>query len=355
MQIKGWYWKWSGVLILLYVFTAGLLVPLNPGITEVTPFSHRCGTSANIDIQGYNTRFDAAKTIEAWLVLDSSYALRQDNVEVLGPTRLKVVFDLPAHLPIEALVTDVNLVINSDNDGAFVRPSAVTIAQPAIDLKQGQMAWTENKLNQLEKLEEFRFPFRNILAETIRNTYFHVPLWFSMILIFLLSFVYSIQYLRRQNPDLDDKIQSLVSVGILFGILGTLTGAVWAKFTWGAFWSWDVKQNMTAVCLLIYLAYFLLRQSITDQDRRGRVSAAYNLFAFLAMIPLLFVIPRLTESLHPGNGGNPALGGDDLDNTMRRVFYPAILGWTLLGLWLAELQGRLHTLHRRMMNRKQAD
>ena len=76
------------------------------------------------------------------------------------------------------------------------------------------------------------------------------------------------------------------------------------------------------------------------------MSAAYNIFAFVAMIPLVFVIPRLTSSLHPGNGGNPALGGEDLDNTLRLVFYPAVLGMMCLGTWMASLYYRV----RRMKN-----
>ncbi len=70
----------------------------------------------------------------------------------------------------------------------------------------------------------------------------------------------------------------------------------------------------------------------------------YNVFAFVALIPLIFVIPRLTDSLHPGAGGNPALGGEDLDNTMRMIFYPAIIGWTLLGAWMAQLNYRIDRL-----------
>jgi heme exporter protein C len=68
------------------------------------------------------------------------------------------------------------------------------------------------------------------------------------------------------------------------------------------------------------------------------------------MIPLVFVIPRLTDSLHPGNGGNPALGGDDMDNTMRMIFYPAIIGWTLLGLWISQIIYRFFKVRERILN-----
>ena len=85
----------------------------------------------------------------------------------------------------------------------------------------------------------------------------------------------------------------------------------------------------------------ILRSSIDDVDKKARISAAYAIFAFCTVIPLLFVVPRITDSLHPGNGGNPAFGGDDMDNTMRMVFYPAIIGFTLLGIWIGQIILRL--------------
>ena len=103
--------------------------------------------------------------------------------------------------------------------------------------------------------------------------------------------------------------------------------------------------------MLIYLAYFILRGSFDEEERRGRIAAIYNIFAFAALIPLLFVIPRMTDSLHPGNGGNPGFGGEDLDNTMRMVFYPSIIGWTLLGVWLASLAYRYMKLREEWLDR----
>ena len=92
---------------------------------------------------------------------------------------------------------------------------------------------------------------------------------------------------------------------------------------------------------MIYLAYFILRGSIENEDQRARISAIYNIFAFAALIPLLFVLPRLTDSLHPGNGGNPGFNAYDLDSNLRMVFYPAVIGWTLLGFWIAAVKIRI--------------
>lgn len=180
-----------------------------------------------------------------------------------------------------------------------------------------------------------------ILNETVRNLHFHVPMWFGMILLFTGSIVYAIKYLKTKNLE-DDLISAvLVDTGILFGIMGLVTGMVWANFTWGEPWSNDPKQNASAIAMLIYFALVILRGSIADDHQKARISAVYNIFAYAVLIPLLFILPRLTDSLHPGNGGNPGFNAYDLDNNLRLVFYPAVIGWTLLGFWLASIQSRI--------------
>lgn len=183
-----------------------------------------------------------------------------------------------------------------------------------------------------------------ILNETIRNLYFHVPMWFGMIFILTASMVFSIKYLLSQNESHDIKAEAFAKVGILYGILGILTGMIWATYTWGEPWSGDPKQNGSAIALLIYLAYFVLRNSFEDEQQKGRIGAIYNIFAFFAMIPLLFILPRMTDSMHPGSGGNPGFNYYDLDSKLRIVFYPAVLGWTLLGVWIASLRIRVALL-----------
>lgn len=183
-----------------------------------------------------------------------------------------------------------------------------------------------------------------ILNETIRNLYFHVTMWFGMMLILGGSLVYSIKYLSSQQMDNDIKANATAKTGILMGILGITTGMIWAKFTWGDFWVNDPKLNGAAVTLLIYLAYFVLRNSFDDEIKRAKVSAVYNIFAYVMLIVFLMILPRMTDSLHPGNGGNPGFSNYDLDQKMRLVFYPAIIGWTLIGVWIAQIQIRITRL-----------
>ncbi len=187
-----------------------------------------------------------------------------------------------------------------------------------------------------------------ILNETIRAMYFHVPMWFGMILLLVVSVTYSVKYLGSGKIQHDTIAVEFAYAGILFGVLGILTGMVWAKFTWGAYWSSDPKQNAAAIGLLIYFAYIVLRNSLEDEQQKARISAVYNIFAFAALIPLLFILPRLTDSLHPGNGGNPGFNAYDLDSNLRMVFYPAIIGWTLLGVWFASLRIRIRAIKLRL-------
>ena len=201
-----------------------------------------------------------------------------------------------------------------------------------------------------------KVPDLPIIHQSIRNLYFHVCMWMAMMVLFILSFVYSVKYLTGFNLRNDIFAQNFAAVGTFFGILGYTTGTVWANYTWLT----DPTQSLgsvlkepkligAAIALLIYGAYFVLRGSFTDIDKKARISAVYNIFAFAMLFPSIWIIPRLVGSLHPGapgsESGNPALNAQkDLDLTMRVVFYPAVIGWTLLGIWIATLKIRLQLI-----------
>lgn len=187
-----------------------------------------------------------------------------------------------------------------------------------------------------------------ILNETIRALYFHVTMWFGMIIMLVVAVIYSIKFLQTNDLRNDDIAIEFTNAAILFGVLGIITGMLWAKFTWGDYWSGDPKQNASAIGLLMYFAYLILRNSLTDVHQRGRIGAVYNIFAFAAFIPLIFVLPRLTDSLHPGNGGNPGFNAYDMDSNLRLVFYPAVIAWTLLGTWLSVIRVRLKRAERKI-------
>jgi heme exporter protein C len=185
-----------------------------------------------------------------------------------------------------------------------------------------------------------------ILHETIRNLYFHVTMWFAMMAVLCISLYGSIRYLATFEIKHDLLAVESAKVGMMFGTLGLLTGMVWANYTWGAPWVNDAKLNGAAGTMLVYAAYFLLRGSMEDEQKRARISAVYNIFALVMMFVFIMVLPRMVDSLHPGNGGNPGFGKYDLDNKMRLVFWPAILGWIMIGAWMIELNFRLQKIKR---------
>ncbi|HYK56345.1 MAG TPA: cytochrome c biogenesis protein CcsA [Flavisolibacter sp.] len=199
------------------------------------------------------------------------------------------------------------------------------------------------------------------LNETIRNLYFHVCMWFAMMILFTVSVVQAVKYLRTNDLRHDTLSREYAVVGIVFGLLGYATGSIWMSFTWvdpnrPAYESFsqiakEPKLIGAAIALLIYFAYLVLRDSISDLDKRARIGAVYNIFAFAFLFPAIWIIPRLLPSLHPGGeapGGvrtdSPALDFKALAPQMRLVFYPAIIGWTLLGVWITTLKVRVKTL-----------
>ncbi len=198
----------------------------------------------------------------------------------------------------------------------------------------------------------FAVPRLNIINETIRALYFHVPMWFGMISLFLVSLIFAVRYLRNSRPEDDIFSTQLAHVGVVFGLLGILTGMMWANYAWGSPWHGDAKQNGAAISTLAYLIYFVLRGSLTNEEQRARFSAVYNIFAFAVMIPLIFIYPRMVDSLHPGSGGNPGFNMYDLDSRMRMVFYPACVAWILLGFWIATIRIRTRLLEETILDQE---
>lgn len=190
---------------------------------------------------------------------------------------------------------------------------------------------------------------QSVLNETIRNLYFHVTMWFAMFILFVVSLVYSIKALRSSNIYHDRMASSFATVGLVFGMIGIFTGAIWANATWGKPWVIEDPQlNGAAVSVLSYIAYFILRSGIQDPAKKGRVSAVYNIFAFTLMFILIGIFPRINDSLHPAKGGNPGMGAYDKEQLigyMRPVFYSLIVGWALIGTWMALLLQRIRKIY----------
>ncbi len=185
------------------------------------------------------------------------------------------------------------------------------------------------------------------LHQTLRNLFFHVPLWFAMIFILLISVISSIKYLRSADHNQDIRSVEAVNVGLLLGILGFATGTIWGNYSWGDLSAWLVNEPRSlasAIAMLFYFAYLILRGSIEDDTKRARISAVYNIFAYVMYLVFIIVIPRMVQSLHPGAGGNPGFNVYDTDNNLKFVLYPAWLSFMLLAYWLFTIRVRMRKL-----------
>lgn len=184
-----------------------------------------------------------------------------------------------------------------------------------------------------------------ILDETIRNLFYHVPMWFGMMLILLAAWINSILYLTNPTQKRDVYAAELTNVGLLMGFCGVFTGMFWAYNTWGTPWTNDPKLNGVAAGMAMYGGYWLLQKSVDDNMKRARLAAVYNVFVFPLFIALIYVMPKLSQfSIHPGSGESVNFKSYNQTNNMELVFYPAVIAWTLLFVWIAELKSRYQLL-----------
>jgi heme exporter protein C len=195
-------------------------------------------------------------------------------------------------------------------------------------------------------------PIKPITEQTMRNLFYHVGMWFGMMVMLVTGFIYSLRYLSKFDRKEDIVAVEAVNVGLMFGFLGIFTGMMWATFTWGTPWVKDPKLNGAAVGLIIYLAYVVLRGSIEDIHKKAKVSAVFNIFAFVLWIVFVLILPRMAgDSLHPATGKNDiAVLPMHLDPSMRMVFYPAMIGWILLGTWILTLRVRIRKIKFQLEN-----
>lgn len=332
------WWKWLSALIVLVTLIVGLTTPLAPGIPRVSPERIQYGVTS-VTVSGYNTNFKTAESsLQAWLT-NGSTIFCPTEMAIVSETEFRVTFSVAQ--PVGRGFFD--LYVNNDLDGTMRLPNA--FIQDGLEVVENPPS-KENCLQPIavQEAAHYHFPNQPILNETIRNILFHVPAWFAMLFIMMLSLVFSIMHLNSGNMKYDLMAGDAAHAGLLFAFIGLATGSVWARFTWGAWWVSDPRLNGAALGVLVYLAYFVLKSSVNDREKSARLGAVYNIFAYAMMILFVMVLPRMTASLHPGVGGNPAFSQYDLDDNLRMVFYPAVLGWIGLSIWIFQLKYRLHRL-----------
>lgn len=176
-------------------------------------------------------------------------------------------------------------------------------------------------------------------GETSRIMLFHVPQAWVATLAFLISMIYSIIYLKKREMKADLIALTSSELGFLFCVLATVTGSIFAKVTWGSFWNWDPRETSIIILLMIYGAYFALRSAVPDPDRKRTFAAVYAILAFATVPFLVFVIPRITMSLHPEDTMNPV--DPQMDTRFMIVFITSLLAYTGVFVWMFNLKYRI--------------
>jgi heme exporter protein C len=203
----------------------------------------------------------------------------------------------------------------------------------------------------------FEFPLIPGLEDKARNIFFHVPIAWASVLGFLIALYYAFKYLRTKEYLYDLKSVSAAGLGVMFCMLATVTGSIWAKFNWGSFWNWDPRETSIFILLLIYGAYFALRSALGSDEVRARLSAVYAILAGLTAPFFIFIMPRIVSGLHPGAKGD-ASGSTPVAQlhmplNMRIVFFAGLLGFSLLFLWLFNVRVRAAQIEHHVLLRKQ--
>src|ERR1035437_30600 len=275
--MKKTWWKIVCVVFLTYTLIMGLIVPLSPGLITVSPDEGKTGDTVSIKLKGYNSHFkDESNSLKIWIKNDSlKYLDCSITYNVVSNTEMQASFVLPYLVYPDKKPVFVDVMVNDNKDGNIIYDEAIKIntSNPDAPTFTGDKSRKCADSYAVAKAPGLHFPNRNILYESIRNLFFHVPMWFAMIMIISISLIYSIKYLRGFNLKDDTIAVEAAKTGILFGVLGLITGSIWARFTWGGWWVNDVKVNGAAVTLLIYFAYLILRNSVDDAQKRARIAA----------------------------------------------------------------------------------
>jgi heme exporter protein C len=178
----------------------------------------------------------------------------------------------------------------------------------------------------------FYAPLEAIMGQVQRVFYFHVAnAWVGM-LGFLVAAIAGIAFLRKGDRKWDIVGMAAVEISLVFFFTAIVAGSIWARGSWGTWWTWDPRLTTAAICELVYAAYIMLRQGIEDPDRRARFGAVYAILGFVS-VPLTFFSIRIFRTIHPvviGSGAAGAEGTFDMSPKMLQTLMFSLLTYSFI-------------------------
>ena len=189
-------------------------------------------------------------------------------------------------------------------------------------------------------------PLESVMNYVQKIFYFHISnAWVGM-LGFIASATAGIIYLVKKDPKWDLVELSAVEISLVFFFIAIVSGSIWARPSWGTWWTWDSRLTTAAILEMIYLAYLLLRQGIEDPERRARFSAVYTLVGAIS-IPLTFISIRIWQTIHPsiiGSGNSGSVGSFGMSTPMVITMLYCLLTFSVIFITLFWYRIRLGLL-----------
>ena len=178
----------------------------------------------------------------------------------------------------------------------------------------------------------FYAPLEAVMGAVQKVFYFHVSAGWVGMLSFGVAAIAGVIYLITKKPHWDLIGMAAVEIGIAFALINIITGSIWARPIWNAWWTWDPRLTTATVMELIYFAYLMLRSGIEEPERRARFGAVYAIIGFLS-VPLTFFSIRLFRTIHPvviGNSDPSATGTFDMTPKMLTTFLFSLFVFTVV-------------------------
>ncbi len=315
---KPQWWRVLTIVCVAATIILGILPPIGGSVTDAV-------------IQG---RADNTRAVPIYVKAHPSKATPLDNGSVLIPAA-------------DARASHVNILLRVLPGQASEMLAAGEGTAIIVNVRRAESDIVFQCDNVVAVEPLITLPYIIGLEERARIIFFHVPMSWVAVIAYLVAMIYAIRFMRSRDLAHDDVSMAAASVGTLYALLATATGAVWAKFNWGSFWNWDPRETSIFILLLVYAAYFLLRSAIDDPDRRARLSAAYSIVAFATVPFLIFILPRLMPGLHPGSSDDTNIGpllsprSDAINPTKQLVFGLSLFSFTMVFFWLMNMRVRL--------------
>lgn len=180
-------------------------------------------------------------------------------------------------------------------------------------------------------------PTEAVMGDVQRIFYFHMPsAWIALGPAFTVTFICSIVYLIKKDLRYDRVAGASAELGVMFTTITLITGPLWAKPIWGAYWTWDPRLTTTLVLWFIYVAYLMLRSSTSEGHKRARLSAVFGIVGWID-VPIVFMSIRWWRTIHPtlvtGQGMN-------LDPSMAAELMFSLFAFSLLYVFLLVVRVR---------------